>query len=147
MNKRMKIKKKLLPILMFIGILSAVYSGGRADEPPKYFWDHQIHLIKMYRINERTYSLAIEVSGFAEKLIFIQLYDFDITDVLDTEMEYIVPVFQDLVIDWKIDKETGEEISLKIMSYDYIPEQNKIVIKFGDGSVQESTVTVPKARI
>ena len=134
-------------MLMFIGILSAIYSGGRADEPPKYFWDHQIHLIKLYRIDERTYSLAVEVSGFAEKLIFIQLYDFNITDILNTETEYIAPVFQDLVIDWKVDKETGKEISLKIVSYDYISEQNKIVIKFDDGSVQESNVTLFKAPI
>jgi hypothetical protein len=61
------------------------------------FNNHQIQQIAVFQMKEIKYSLALELSGFQDKVEFIQVYNEDISSFLNTEKVYINPVYSELI--------------------------------------------------
>jgi hypothetical protein len=93
------------------------------------FYDYQIEIIKGYQLADKEYTLAYNISGFHDKIIFIELYNINIKDKVGTNQKYIKPIFSEYV-DQKFDKEEKATRYPKESKLDII--NKRIVIIFNN---------------
>ncbi len=118
--------------IIAIGTLSIVlfscknFRRNNADQGFK-FSDYQIELITVFKIDGKNYSLAYKISGSHDKVMFIELYNSDITNKVGTSNAYCEPVFSEY-IDQKFD--SVEKATRYPMEANFDTINNKIVIVF-----------------
>lgn len=69
-----------------------------------YFNDYQIKFLKNLKYENGIYSLAFQISGSHDKVIFLELYPVNIEEKINAKEIYIKPLFS-ITIDQKWDNE------------------------------------------
>lgn len=92
----------LLCILVLIVLLNC--RNNNEENKISYFNDYQIELSKNLKYENKIYSLAFQISGSHDKVIFLELYPTNIEGKIHADEIYIKPLFS-IAIDQKWDDE------------------------------------------
>ncbi len=98
----LNIIKKIITIILLVTIiliLSAIiflylYLNSEQDKGPDLFQNHQLQYFKTIEIGESNYDIVIEVLGFREHSLILQIYNVNITDAILGNQKYVKPVFE-----------------------------------------------------
>ncbi len=137
----MLIRKNLsIFILIFIILLNC--RNDNEKNKISYFDDYQIKFLKNLKYENNIYSLAFQISGFHDKVVFLELYPVNIEGKINTNEIYINPLFS-IAIDRKWDDKDNPtrnpvdaDVNFQKQEIIILFDNNeKEIIKFGDYNI------------
>jgi len=136
----MLVRKKLLFILVLIVLLNC--RNSNEENKISYFNDYQIKFLKNLKYENKIYSLAFQISGSHDKVIFLELYPTNTEGKIGAREIYIKPLFS-ITIDQKWDDKDNPtrnpvDADINFQKQEIIilfDNKEKEIIKLGDYNI------------